>query len=99
MKPTRKSENQAGERGLWRAVLIMVLNDYFHKGDESDKSARLISGYPYKNWANWFDKICEYAGYDGDWVRLRVKRIEKANISPSHMPYIGRYILGEWWTE
>lgn len=92
---TNKDERFVGEQGFWRAVLIQTIDDYFKtRGYEQWMSERLMFECDTVA-ARWFDEICDYAGYSPDWIRRKVKSINKSKLKK--MPiHIGRLVLGEW---
>jgi hypothetical protein len=94
-----KREAYIGERGLWRAIVFQTIEDYItNAGHEKWKSERLLWG----DQKGYFDVMCENAGYDGDWVRRRVKEHEakgdmvlaRRKLKRQPMGH-ARYILGE----
>jgi hypothetical protein len=94
-----RREAHVGERGLWRAIVLQTVYDYFLAGGhEKWKSERLLWG----DQKGYFDIICDNAGIDGDWARRRVKEYEaKGDVNTlvkklkrQPMAY-ARYILGE----
>jgi hypothetical protein len=95
-----KREANVGDRGLWRAVVLQTIDDYFLAGGhEQWKSERLICG----DQKGYFDVICENGGYNADWVRRRVKEHEARGDMSAELRKLKRqpmgyakYVLGEW---
>jgi len=77
-------EIKHSERNLWRNVLIVALEDAIGKGwtnygvSNGYKCERARAYFLEPN--RDFALVCQYAGFDHEYVRMKVKRYIKENI-------------------
>lgn len=63
-------EPDSPEQRLWKAVLITLHNDI----DRSIRNQEPIEGYLTEMNSEWFEIVCDLAGYDAAWVRGKIQR-------------------------
>lgn len=84
-----------GEIKLWKRVIWQVIEDYLkERGINRDKSEDLLFGTgEHRRHFIW---MCDAAGYEPEYVRMRVRKTEGRKYTGQFAIHLGRNVMGEW---